>query len=118
VPPGQVLHGDVVGAVLCLAAVEDGDDERAGQGGGAPCLAPEALDEVLVLGVAVLEQLERDVAVEDPVVRQEHVGHAAAARQGPQLVPVVDEVLAHGSDYTAPQASLPGGRRDPQDVGW
>src|SRR3712207_146862 len=78
---GNVLHGYVVDAVLGLAAVEDGDDERAGQGGGALGLAPEALDEVLVFGVAVLEQLERDVPVQDSVIRQEHVGHAAAARQ-------------------------------------
>ncbi len=57
------------------------------------------------LGELAPQQLERDVAAEDPVVRQEHVGHAAAARQGPQLVPVINEALAHRPDYTAPEAS-------------
>ena len=38
------------------------------QGGCALGLAPEALDELSVSDVAVLQQLERDIAVEDPVV--------------------------------------------------
>jgi hypothetical protein len=52
------------------------------KGRSALSLSPEALDELLIRGLAVLQQLECDVAVEDQIVGQEHVGHATAARQG------------------------------------
>ena len=63
VAAGQELHRDVVGAVP-LAAVEHADDVRVLQPGGARGLAPEALDELGVLGEAPVEQLQRDLAAE------------------------------------------------------
>ncbi len=52
-PARDVLHGDVVGAVLGAAPIVDGDDVRVGEPGGALRLAPESLDELLVAGVLV-----------------------------------------------------------------
>ena len=50
------------------------------QAGGAARLAAEALDELLVVGVAVEQHLEGDLPPEQPVVGQVDVGHAAAAQ--------------------------------------
>ena len=77
--PGDVLHRDVVGAVP-LAAVEDADDVRVRQRGRAGGLAPEALDELLVLGEVVVQDLDRDLPAQQLVLGQVHVGHAAGAR--------------------------------------
>ncbi len=74
----DVLHRDEVG-VAELAAVEDADHVRVLEAGGGLGLAAEALDELLVLGEAVVEDLDRDVAVELPVRGQPDVGHAAGA---------------------------------------
>ena len=76
--PVEVLHRDVVGAVP-LAAVEDADDVRVLQAGGARGLAAEALDELGVLGEAAVEQLERDLAAELRVLGAVDVGHPARA---------------------------------------
>ena len=93
--PGQVLHRDVVRPVLGLAPVEDRDDVRVGEGGGALGLALEALDELLVARVAGAHHLEGHVPVEDVVVRQVYVGHATAAQRLDQPVTIVYELL-HG----------------------
>ena len=55
----EVLHRDVVGAVP-LAAVVDRDDVLVLEPGGVRRLAAEALDELLVLGEARVEELQRD----------------------------------------------------------
>ena len=73
----EVLHRDVVGAVVG-AAVVDADDVRVLQAGGGLRLAAEALDEAGVLGEPAVQQLQRDLAPELLVLGQEHVGHAAA----------------------------------------
>ncbi len=84
----QVLHRDVVGAVP-LAAIEHGDHIGVGEPGGAGGLAAEALDELLVLGEAMVQQLERDLASEQRVVGEVHVGHAAGAEPlGDAIAPV------------------------------
>jgi hypothetical protein len=49
--------------------------------GGASGLALEALDELLVVGVLLPENLERYVPVEGLVVGQEDSRHAPAAKQ-------------------------------------
>ena len=57
----QVLHRDVVRAVE-LPAVVDGHDVGMRQHGGALRLPPEALDELLVLRMPLVEGLDRDAA--------------------------------------------------------
>src|SRR5919205_1146847 len=68
-------------AAIRGAPVVDGDDVGVGEGCGALGLALEALDELLVLCVLVLQQLEGHVPIEDVVVGQEDVRHAPAAHQ-------------------------------------
>ena len=77
--PWQILHRDVVSPVLGLAPVEDRDDVRVREGCGALGLTLEALDELLVAGVAAAHHLEGHVPIEDVVVGQVYVGHATAA---------------------------------------
>ena len=67
--PVEELHRDVVGA-LGLAAVEDRDDVRVVQAGGALRLAPEPLDELRVVRVPLVQQLERDAAGRAPGPRR------------------------------------------------
>ena len=62
--------------------VEDRDDVPVAKGRSAPGLSPEALDELLILSVAVLQQLGATSRSRTRSVGQEHVGHATAARQG------------------------------------
>ena len=57
----RVLHRDVVGAVE-LAAVVDADDVRVLKAGRRLGLAAEALDELVVLGEALVQQLQRHPA--------------------------------------------------------
>jgi hypothetical protein len=76
---GQVLHGYVVRPVLRLSPVKDGDDIRAAKDRCALGLAPEALDEFFVLGVAFLQQLEGHFPAEDLVTSQVDFRHASAA---------------------------------------
>ncbi len=89
----QVLHRYVVGPVLGLAAVEDGDDVRVGERRRTLGLALEALDELLVARVARAHHLKGDVAVEDVVVGEVDVGHTAAAERLDYAVAVVYELL-------------------------
>jgi hypothetical protein len=76
-PAFDVLHDDEVRAVR-RAAVEDGDDVRMRETGGMRRLAPEALDELLVVRVAVVQDLDGDPAPQLLVLREVDVGHAAA----------------------------------------
>ena len=77
-PALDVLHDDEVGAVE-LAAVEDRDDIRVREPRGMRRLAPEALDELLVVRVPRVQHLDRDSAAELLVLGEVDVGHAAAA---------------------------------------
>ena len=74
----DVLHHDVVRAVGD-AAVVDRDDVRVREPGGVRRLAAEALDELLVVRVPLVEDLHRDVAAELLVLGEPDVGHAARA---------------------------------------
>ncbi len=55
------------------------DDVGVREARGARGLAAEALDELLVFGEAVVQQLDRDLAAEQLVAREVDVGHAAGA---------------------------------------
>src|SRR6185295_12572976 len=90
--PLEVLHRDVVGAVV-LAAVVDGDDVLVLQAGGARRLAAEALDELAVLGEAPVEDLQRHLAPELQVLGDVDVRHAAAAQAVQDAVAPVDDGL-------------------------
>ena len=76
--PVEELHRDVVGA-LGAAAVEDRDDVRMVETGGALRFAAEALDELLVRRVPVVEQLQRDAAAELLILCEIDVRHPARA---------------------------------------
>ena len=86
----EVLHRDVVRA-LGLAAVVDRDDVRVRQAGGVLRLAAEALDELLVARVTVVEDLDRDVPAELLVLGEVHVGHPAGAELPHDPVAPVEE---------------------------
>ena len=74
----HVLHDDEVRAVR-LTSVVDRDDVRMREPGGMRRLAAEALDELLVVRVAVVQDLDRDAPAQLLVLREVDVGHAAAA---------------------------------------
>ena len=76
-PTLDVLHHDEVRAVR-LPAVEDRDDVRVGESGRVRCFAAEALDELLVVRVALVQDLDGHAATELLVLGEVHVGHAAA----------------------------------------
>ena len=96
--PGDVLHRDVVGPVP-LAAVEDRDDVRVRERGGARGLAAEALDELLVFGEVMVQHLHRELAAEQLVLGEVHVGHAPRAESRDHPVAPVDDRLRlnHGA---------------------
>ena len=91
----QVLHRDVVRA-LRLAAVVDRDDVRVGETGRVLRLAAEALDELLVLRVPVVEHLDRDAATELLVLGEVDVGHPAGAELADDLVAAVEDLVDEG----------------------
>ena len=93
--PVEVLHRDVV-RVLRLAAVVDRDDVRMVQRGGVLRLAPEPLDELGVVRVAVVEDLDRDPPAELLILREVDVGHAAGAELPDDHVPPVEERVYEG----------------------
>ena len=93
--PLDHLHGDVVGA-LSLAAVVDGDDVRVGEPRGRLRLAPEALDEEIVLCVALVQDLDRDPAPEVLVLRQIDVCHPSGAELSEDPVAAVEERVDEG----------------------
>ena len=93
--PLDHLHGDVVGA-LRLAAVVDGDDVRMREPGGRLRLAPEALDEEVVLRVALVQDLDGDAAAELLVLGEVDVGHAAGAELPQDPVAAVEERVDEG----------------------
>src|SRR6476646_10311656 len=55
------------------------------------CWSPEALDELLVLGKARVQELERDPPVEQRVLRAPHVRHSAGAEAPQQPVASGDD---------------------------
>src|SRR5918993_1403378 len=97
---GEVLHRYVIHSIAGLAPGKDGDYVRVGERRGTASLALEALNELLVLCVLILEQLEGHVPIEDLVVRKEDISHASAAYQLSKFVSLVDERLAHRASQT------------------
>ncbi len=77
-PPFDVLHDDEVRAVR-LPPVVDRDDVRMGETGRVGGLAPEAFDELVVVRVALVEDLDGDAPAELLVLGEVDVRHAAAA---------------------------------------
>ena len=69
-------------------------------------LAPEALDELLVLGEAGMEDLERDPALEVSVVGQPDIGHAARPDPPQDPVPPINNAalsyLGHARPFFWP----------------
>src|SRR4029079_2428738 len=94
----EVLHRDVVRA-LGVAAVVDRDDVRVGEPGGVLRLAAEALDELVVGRVPVVEDLDRDPAPELLVLGEIDVGHAAGAELADDLVTAVEDRVDQGVRY-------------------
>ena len=86
---GRVLHGHAIRPVRRTPPIVDDDYVRVVEGRGAPRLAPEALNEVHVVGILLLKDLEGDVPLKDLVARQEDLGHASAAQGLAQTVVTV-----------------------------
>ena len=72
----------------CSPAVDHRDDVRVRERGDRARLAAEALDVVGVGEILLVEDLQRDLAVEQAVVRPEDARHAAGADELLELVPV------------------------------
>src|SRR5438034_5358527 len=96
-----------------LAAVVDRDDVRVREARCVLRLAPEALDELLVPGVAVVQDLDRDAPPELLVLGEIHVRHAARAELSHDAVPPVEEHVQelvggrHGPRYSTSRAGSP-----------
>ena len=86
----EVLHRDVV-RPLGLAAVVDRDDVRVREARGVLRLVPEARDELVVAGVAVVEDLDRDAPAQLLVLREVDVRHSARAELAHDAVAPVEE---------------------------
>jgi hypothetical protein len=107
VRPRQVLHDDVVAAVR-LAAVVDRDDVGVVEAGRRRGLAAEALHELGVRRVWLGQHLDRDLAVEQPVVAEVDARHATGAELAAQLVAPPDQLAgleAHRALRRGPAAA-------------
>ena len=87
----DVLEDDVLTA-LVLATVDDRDDVRMAELGNRACLAAEALDVLLVRRELLVEDLDRDDSVEQPVMRVPHGRHSAASDERQELVATRDHI--------------------------
>ena len=120
--PVEVLHRDVVRAVV-LAAVVDGDDVLMLEPGRARRLAAEALDELLVLGEAAVEDLQRDLAPELEVLGAVDLGHPAGAEAVVDAVARVDDraglqALAHRSSSCMTVLAIGAAKSPPKPGTW
>src|SRR5215213_7699530 len=97
---GEVLHRYVIHPIAGLAPGKDRNYVRVGERRGTASLTLEALNELLVLCVLILEQLDGHVPIEDLVMGQEDISHASAAYQVSKFVSLVDEILAHRTSHT------------------
>ena len=79
-------------APAVVPAVDDGDDVRVRQPRHRARLAAEALQVLGVVGVVLVEDLDRDVPLELAVVGAEDARHAAGAAELLELVAVGDQV--------------------------
>ena len=85
------------------AAVEDLDDVGVLQAGGGRRLAAEALDELVVLGEAAVEELERDLAAELLSSAQYTSAMPPDAEPADDPVAAVDERVARELRHLLPQ---------------
>jgi hypothetical protein len=92
--PLDVLEDDEL-ALVVLAAVDHGDDVRVRELGDRPGLPAEALEVLGVLAVALVEDLQRDLALEQAVVRAVDRRHSAAADELLELVAARDHLPGH-----------------------
>ena len=92
--PLDVLEDDELAAVL-LAAVDDRDDVRVRELRREPRLAAEPLDVVAVAHQLLVHDLQRDVALEQRVLRPIDAGHAAGPDELLQLVAFRDQLADH-----------------------
>ena len=86
----EVLHRDVVRAFR-LAAVIDRDDVRMRKAGRVLRLTAEALDELFVTGVAIVQDLDRDTPAEHLVLGEVDVRHPTRAELAQDAVAPVEE---------------------------
>ena len=86
-PPGHELHHDG-GPPVLLDGVVDADDVRVVEAGRGDGLAAEALDDDGVVGQRRLQQLDRDLPIEDRVGRHPHLAHAAVSQSPVEAVPL------------------------------
>jgi hypothetical protein len=93
--PRDLLHCYIRGTVLRFPAIVDLDDVRVREAGGALGLALEALDELLVVGELLPQDLESYVPIEDLVVGQVHLGHPSATQGMTDAVTVVYDGFLH-----------------------
>ena len=94
----DVLEDDELVPVL-LAAIDDRDDPGMAEARGGARLTAEALDVLLVVRVAVVEDLERDHALEQPVVGAVDVRHTADPDQLLELVSSSNDFADHGEGH-------------------
>ena len=90
----DVLEDDVL-TLFLLTAVDHGDDVRVRQLRDRARLAAEALDVVGVGRELRVEHLQRDVTLEQPVVRAVDARHTAGADELLELVAVRDQLPHH-----------------------
>ncbi len=90
--PRDVLHHEVVEAAFALDAV-DRDDVRVVELGGGLGLLLEPAHDLIVLGDVGRQQLDRDLALEREIVREEHRAHPALAEHPLDLVLALHEAL-------------------------
>ena len=103
------LHDDVIAARLRVdARVVDGHDVRVVERGRVARLAPESIHELRVFGKARAQDLDRDIAVEEFVMRKVHDRHPALADHLEQPVAASENALGQ---YHAP---LDRGRASPR----
>ncbi len=86
-PPRHELHDDG-GPPGLLDRVVDADDVRVVEAGGGDGLPAEPLDHDRVVGQRRLQQLDRDLTIEDRVGRHPHLAHAAVSQSPVEAVPL------------------------------
>ena len=95
----QVLAVDVLEddelATVGLPAVDDGDDVRMLDSRGNTRLTPEAIDVIRVALVMLVEDLDRNRALQQAVTRAIDTGHAALADELLELVSARDQLADH-----------------------
>ncbi len=89
----ELEHDELLPTVL--APVDDRDDVRVREDGRRASLAPEPFDVLRLLQMALVEDLERDRTVEQPVVRPVDARHAAGADELLELVAVQENLPDH-----------------------